>query len=227
MSAGYLPFTPHELEIICNKTVFRAAWRYGVELNGRQKYNSAALDDLRQRIGVYENGKSKAEIKIKSIKFDIGYIWVWDLFEKIWLKIPNIQPEYANGLTLYQHQIIQKFSKKMYKESNDYQVLIEAKERMRQEVAALTSSGKMADRSKAAKINGKTSRQAAKKSNGKIKNLNQKESESQYFFDDIFKPSNLTRPEKSIHKKNDPEALSECDDVYDSVPNCQYAGVNK
>ncbi|MFZ6654739.1 hypothetical protein [Undibacterium sp. TJN19] len=227
LNDGYLPFTPDELEIICNKTVSRPIWEYGVELNGRQKYNSSDLADLRRRIGVHENGKSKSEIKIKTLKFDIGHIWVFDAFEKIWLKVPNTQPEYADGITLYQHEIIQKFAKQMYKESDDYQILIEAKERMRHEVAALSSSSNMADRSKAAKINGKTSRQAARKNSRQVKNLNQGESESEHIFNGIFRPANSAQSDNHSDSENDQETLHEDDDAYDSFPNPHYGGGTK
>lgn len=113
MSVGYLPFSPLEIEIICNETEFRPIWHYGVELNGRQKYNSPALADLRIRIGVSDNGRSKAEIKIKAKKFDIGRIWIFNPFEKIWIEIPNVNLEYAEGLTLHQHKIIQKYAREM------------------------------------------------------------------------------------------------------------------
>ncbi len=218
MSAGYLPFTVQEIEIICNETVFRPVWEYGVELNGGQKYNSPDLAGLRRRIGVHENGKSKAEVKIKSIKFDIGYIWVLDTFEKIWLKIPNTSPEYASGLTLYQHKIIQKFAKKMYKESEDYQILIEAKERMREYVASLAASVKMADRTKAAKTNGKTSRQSASK------NGHKDHAGEDYVFGEIFQTSASEKSKETFFQNENEGTQDDQDEEYDSVPNFKYAG---
>lgn len=199
MSVGYLPFSPEEIEIICNETEKRHIWPYGVELNGRQKYNSPALEDLKLRIGVLENNRSKSEVTIKVPKFDIGRIWVFNQFEKIWIKVPNVNLAYADGLTLYQHKIIQKLAKEMYKESDDYQVLIEAKEKMRQFVAELSNSKSLTSRKKAAKIIGSTSREAVKKNAGQqpievateIDRKNSRESKIDQFLDEFHTPDEI------------------------------------
>ncbi|MBC3932610.1 hypothetical protein [Undibacterium curvum] len=164
MSTGYLPFSVHDIEIICNETLFRPIWAYGVELNSRQKYISPALGNLRMRIGVNaEHGRSLSKVKIKAPKLNIGSIWVFDPFEKMWIKVSNVNPDYAEGLTLYEHKLIKKFAHDLYHESDDYKILIEAKELMRQHVVGLSNSKLLADRKRAAKIVGTTSRKHSKK----------------------------------------------------------------
>jgi len=159
MSVGYLPFSVHDIQIICNETLFRPVWEYGVELNSRQKYLCPQLGNLRMRIGVNTgNGRSLSEVKIKAPKFNIGSIWVFDPFSNVWFKVPNVNPEYAEGLTLYEHKLIKKYAQELFHESDDYRVLIEAKEMMRQHVAGLSNSNSLANRKRAAKIAGATSR---------------------------------------------------------------------
>jgi len=225
MTAGYLPFSVEDIEIICNNTAFRPVWEYGVELNGRQKYQSSALAELKNRIGVFPNGKSKMDVKIKTLKFDIGHIWVFDPFEKIWIKVPNIRPEYALGLTLYQHGIVQRYAKQMYKDSDDYRVLIEAKELMRQEVAALSISRSLSNRERAAKITGKNTRQMTKKEKKPLSaSTDSNDDYSMLTFGDIFLSPDDSLAESNISVDREADFLSDSDDDYECVPNKFYLG---
>ncbi len=155
-SVGYLPYAAQEIEIICNKTESHPIWHYGLELNSRQKYQSDALGALRSRLGVLDNGRSKSHVRVKSEQKDIGFVWVFDAFEKIWFKVPNVRPDYADKLSLHQHKMIKKFVAFEHRNSADYDVLLEGKEWIRQHTAKLQVSDKLSDRKRAAKIAGKS-----------------------------------------------------------------------
>lgn len=158
MTVGYLPFSVEEIDIICSETKVRPIWHYGVEIFGRQRYSSPALDRLRARLGVTPNGKSVVDVKIKFRSQNIGSIWIYDNFEKDWFKVPHPKPSYAEGLTLREHQMIQKIALEMHLNSSDYEDLTEAKERLRVEVAKLRRDTKLSGRKRAAKIAGLSTR---------------------------------------------------------------------
>ncbi len=158
MSVGYLPFSVDEIDIICSQIQLRPIWHYGVEMFGRQRYASFALDVLRSRIGVTPTGRSNADVKIKFRKQNIGHIWVYDVFERDWIKVLHPNQEYANGLTYLEHKLIKKMAIEMHLDSSDYRILIEARERLRVMIAELSQSNKLRDRKRAAKIVGLSTR---------------------------------------------------------------------
>lgn len=154
MTAGYLPYTADEIDVICNKTEVHPIWHYGVELNGRQKYQSDQLGALRARLGVLENGRSKANVKVKSVHENIGHVWAFDPFENLWFKVLNVRPDYAEGMTLHQHELIRKLWIKQYKGSENYDILLEGKEWLRAFVAKQQISKSVSGRKQAAKLCG-------------------------------------------------------------------------
>lgn len=59
---------------------------------------------------------------------DLGMIWVQDPTHKTWVKVPCLQHEYANGLTLYQHRQIRLYAKEKLKKGGAIEVWMQAKE---------------------------------------------------------------------------------------------------
>jgi hypothetical protein len=158
MTVGYLPFSADEIDIICSELKLRPVWHYGVEIFGRQRYSSPALERLRARLGVTPNGKSIVDVKIKFRSHNIGSIWIYDNFEKDWFKVPHPKPTYAEGLTLREHKLIQKIALEMHLDSSDYENLTDAKEHLRVAVAELRRDKKLSSRKRAAKITGSSTR---------------------------------------------------------------------
>jgi hypothetical protein len=192
MTVGYLPFSVDEIDIICSETKMRPIWHYGVEIFGRQRYSSPALERLRSRLGVNLNGKSNVDVKIKFRSQNIGSIWIYDDFEKDWFKVSHPKPSYAEGLTLREHKMIQKFALEMHLDSSDYENLTEAKERLRVRVAELRRDTKLSARKQAAKITGLSTRD-----NGGAQNTSEsdvKREEGKTTYTKSFDSNHLSRP---------------------------------
>lgn len=215
-SAGYLPYTVQEIDIICNTTEYHPIWRYGVELNGRQKYNSDALGALRSRLGVLENGKSKSDVKIKVIQKNIGHIWVFDSFENVWFMVPNVRADYAAGLSLYQHRLIKKFLAQQHRDSADYDVLLEAKEWIRQHTAKLQSSINLSDRKRAVKIAGQNSPNPARSSSQTANEETQNEDPAQVAV--VVPGKNIAIPLKKSSKQQPSSSPASQEDDYEIIP---------
>lgn len=95
-----LPRSVEDLAPLLCSVDERAVHHYGVEIHGL-KYNRPELALIRHRL---DGGKAK-------IRFDeenLAEIYVWDQFEQRYLTVPCTDPEYAEGLTLWQHKVIKR-----------------------------------------------------------------------------------------------------------------------
>lgn len=155
---GFLPFTCARIDILCGLVTTRPVWAYGVELNGRQRYNSQSLQDIRRRVGVRVNGRSTVEVKVKYFEHNIGSVCVLDPSTSEWLDVSHVRPDYAEGLHLHQHRMNVRYAKISHAEEPDYELLLRAKELVKQEIARLRQSASLRERRRYAKVVGESSR---------------------------------------------------------------------
>ena len=95
-----LPRSAKELTPLLSKVEERQIHHYGIEILGL-KYNRPELAAIRHRMG-----KQKAKIRIN--ENDLAEIYVWDEFEQRYIPVLCTDPEYAQGLTLWQHKVIRR-----------------------------------------------------------------------------------------------------------------------
>lgn len=99
-----LPTSKEDLEIVLGYETERTIQRYGIELHGI-KYNSEKLSHLRRN---YQAGN---KVKIKYNPSDLGLIWVYDPVQHVRIPVRSLNPEYADGLTLWQHRVVSEHAK--------------------------------------------------------------------------------------------------------------------
>lgn len=98
-----LPDDPAELDAILGRSEERCLTHKGIELNGLQ-YNSPELTDLRRQLG------DTLVVHLRIDDADLGQIIVLSPDKKRMFKVPSITPNYANGLSAWQHRVCKKFA---------------------------------------------------------------------------------------------------------------------
>lgn len=102
-----IPADPDELSVLLGRVTERNINHYGIEFESL-RYNCDELALLRHRLrtrsGTAETGSTKA--KIKFLPNDLGHIYVFDPFEMTYIKVPALDQAYAQGLTLWSHEVI-------------------------------------------------------------------------------------------------------------------------
>jgi putative transposase len=140
-----LPADPEQLFVIMGTPVQRTVFHYGLEVNSLY-YNSPSLQSLRRRLG------SKIRVELKYYEDDLGYIHVFDPTHREYFKVPAIKYDYADGLTLDQHEVINRLLKeKSMPEGID---LFERREELKVLVCQAQKAKKMAQRKQGAVLTG-------------------------------------------------------------------------
>ena len=104
------PGDTSEIAILLGKKTYRKISRRGIELNAL-RYNSIELNRLLLKFNTENNGLNES-FKVKYDPHDIGYLYVYDhLINKKWIKVPCTNPEYANGLSEWEHNEIRAYTK--------------------------------------------------------------------------------------------------------------------
>ncbi|MCA9921456.1 MAG: transposase [Anaerolineales bacterium] len=102
-----VPTNPEELSILLGRMTERTIQHYGIELF-TLRYNCDALSLLRHRLkqnkGAGQSGSART--KIKYLPDDLGHIYVYDPFEMQYIKVPALDQAYANGLSIWSHDLI-------------------------------------------------------------------------------------------------------------------------
>ena len=115
-----------ELDVIMGKTANRIARERGIEINNL-KYDGADLTRFRAAHGNNET------VKVKFDPSNLGYIHFFDRFEKCFIRLNAVDSEYANDLTLYQHNMIKQHVKEDMKRSDeDLKILMAGKIELRE-----------------------------------------------------------------------------------------------
>lgn len=139
------PANPEQLWIITAHVAERTLFRYGIEINGL-KYNCPELQSLYRRHG------SNLKLTLKYQEDDISLIHAYDPDEKVYLKVPAIDQEYALGLTLDQHELIRQALRNEAKDYMDRTLILEKKRELQALIDAAVVHKKMGVRKKVAKI---------------------------------------------------------------------------
>ena len=98
-----LPDDPAQLDAIMGRSEERRLTHKGIELNGLL-YNSPELTDLRRQLG------DKLDVEIRVNDADLGQIIVLSPDKTRMFKANVLTPEYANGLSAWQHRVCKKFA---------------------------------------------------------------------------------------------------------------------
>jgi len=140
-----LPADPQQLAIIMGVPAERALFHYGVEVNGLY-YNSQPLQLIRRHYG------QGIRVALKYYENDLGYIHVFDPIHKEYFAVPANKHQYANGLTLDQHEAINRLLRERSNEGreNDF----ERREELRTLICKAQRNRKMAMRKKGAVLAG-------------------------------------------------------------------------
>jgi len=121
-SARTLPeveLNPKRIETILMASDTRTLHRDGIQFE-KLNYNSNSLKDIYRREGT-------TSLTIKYSPFNIGYIYVYDVLNRIYIQVPCVDYEYAKNLSLYAHKIIRKHASAKRKVYQDNAVLQKAK----------------------------------------------------------------------------------------------------
>jgi putative transposase len=96
--APALPPSAEELSILLGRTDTRALQHYGIKF-ASLRYNCDDLLTLRTRV----KGQT---VKIKYHPADLSCLYVYDPFERQYIRVPALDQEYTQGLSLWKHRVI-------------------------------------------------------------------------------------------------------------------------
>ncbi len=137
-----LPASAAELKILLGRVVYRHLLPSGIQfLNLR--YNSADLAPLRTRL-------KDEKVKIKYDPADLGCLYVFDPQSQAYLMVACLDQEYAQGLSLWKHRLIQNVARRE-SEQVDVLALARAKRTIQEIVQASRTSKKVNSRVRVAR----------------------------------------------------------------------------
>lgn len=138
----HLPADLDSLECILAMRDEKVLQHYGVDFPGL-RYNAPELGPLRQRLAPGE----KVDVRYRD---ELGHIWVYDKFRKVFLKIPCTN-KYAIGMSrdLYEHA--RDIARKTGRDANDFDVVYRAYQQIMADVEVAKQSNKLRRRRNAAK----------------------------------------------------------------------------
>ncbi len=152
---GFAPALPPdaaELSILLGRTATRTIQHYGIEFQSL-RYNDDNLLPLRTRL--------KGEpAKIKYHPADLSYLHVYDACEQQYIRVPALDQEYTQGLSLWKHRVIRQMVL-AEQDQVDSEALGKAKRKIQQIVEAGRKRKHQSTRSRIARWDtaGKPSRQ--------------------------------------------------------------------
>lgn len=114
----------------------------GLQLAKGLAYQNPELILLQRHLG------ATAKIAFRYDDYGLDYIMVFDPRTRCYFKVPSTTPEYANGLSLYQHRLVLKLCKDMGKRNPAIPELLQAKEDLRKLTRQLRLSKRRRDRVK-------------------------------------------------------------------------------
>lgn len=139
------------LEPILGLEEERVLWHYGVELHGL-KYNSHSLFPIRHQLG------ERVKVKIRYSPDDLGCIYVIHPETGEAILVPALFSEYANGLRLEQHKLIQADLRLAAKNETNESSLAEAKQKLHQVIGEMLRSKRLRNRKQAIRRKGPSSK---------------------------------------------------------------------
>lgn len=117
-----LPPRGTDLRVMLGHVAYRQVRREGIELFGLF-YNDSSLAPLRRR-------KKEEKVKVKYDPTDLGVIYVADSDSGRYITVRAVDFEYANGLTLYQHDVIRREARKIAEDYVDEDALWRARKKI-------------------------------------------------------------------------------------------------
>lgn len=139
-----LPESLMQLNLILTKETTRRLSHQGVQVH-HLFYNSAELGLLRIR------SNARYDVSVRYDPEDMGAVWVYDELQGDYIHVPCTNPDYAEGLTLRQHDQILKDTKQRGLDEQDQEELLESKARFQQKIEQLSRNKLIRERKKAAR----------------------------------------------------------------------------
>lgn len=101
-----LPANVDDVNILLGRVLTRTLFHYGVEIDSL-RYNHPSLAHLRDRLQTNEQ-----QVKVKYHPGDISRVFIYNPFDRHYLEVPAADQTYAQGLSLWKHQLIRTFLKR-------------------------------------------------------------------------------------------------------------------
>ncbi len=127
--AEYPPALPGQrsaLDVLLGCVAERVISAKGLELHGGLFYNDDALALLRRKLGPGQR------VTVKYDPSDLSLVHVADRNEGIYIPVPAVNQDYAQGLSLWQHEMIKRFARQRIRETVDIVALSRAKQKIQE-----------------------------------------------------------------------------------------------
>ena len=123
-----MPASVEDLRVMTGMMEERTVTRSGIEFKGIL-YNDENLSKFRRET------QADGKVRIKYDPEDLSVIYVIDTLTKKFFAVSAVNQKYTNGLTLWQHDVIRKYTRQHIKENFDIVELCIAKEEIQRIVA--------------------------------------------------------------------------------------------
>ncbi len=114
-----LPRQIKDIDVLMGRKDERTIQHTGIQFN-HLYYNSAELSPIRHRL----NGN---KVTIRVDEENLGHLYVYDELERRYIDVSCTYPEYAEGLTLWQHSVICRYVRLQNEADSDIDAVIRAK----------------------------------------------------------------------------------------------------
>lgn len=118
-----LPLKLADLDVLAGLVERRAVRSSGIELF-TLNYNCAELAAVRRAL------KPGEKTTVKYDPNDISLIYVWDKVGRRFVPVPALDQDYSKGLSLWQHETVRKFARKLIGDQVDAEALNRARRRL-------------------------------------------------------------------------------------------------
>ena len=147
-----LPPKNLDLDVLLRMIEYRTVDQAGIELFSL-RYNSPELGLIRREL-------KDEKVMVKYDSSDLSLIYVADKRFGKYIPVPALDQNYSTGLSLYQHEIIKKYTRNYLKSKVNEESLIKAKKRVQEIVnEEMTRTKKMGTRVRVARFAGINSKE--------------------------------------------------------------------
>jgi len=120
----YLPPSSVAMDAAFSASCYRELTHKGIEFDSLL-YNSRELGALRELHG------SQIKVEVRTCDDDLGHVVVVSPDQITLIKVPALDPEYALGLTRWQHKVCKRFQRRIQEDDAREISLLEARQRIR------------------------------------------------------------------------------------------------